>query len=75
MDAEPAYSDFITSDRSGRRNAIHDLQGDAAALQLEKLASTMEDISIEKEENKVEDDITEKTPVMNPENPDDTPTL
>lgn len=46
METEPAYSDFISCDRSGRRNAIPDLQGDAAALKLEKLASTMEDIAI-----------------------------
>ena len=49
MESEAAYSDFISCDRSGRRNAIHDLQGDAAALNLEKLASTMDDIAITEE--------------------------
>uniref|UniRef100_A0A8D2L7C3 cAMP-dependent protein kinase inhibitor gamma n=1 Tax=Varanus komodoensis TaxID=61221 RepID=A0A8D2L7C3_VARKO len=49
MDTEPAYSDFISCDRSGRRNAVHELQGDATALKLEKLASTIVDISIAKE--------------------------
>lgn len=49
MESEAAYSDFISCDRSGRRNAIHDLQGDAAALKVEKLASTMGDIAITEE--------------------------
>lgn len=45
METEPAYVDFISCDRTGRRNAIHDLQGDAAAIKLEKLTNTM-DISV-----------------------------
>uniref|UniRef100_A0A670YHN8 cAMP-dependent protein kinase inhibitor gamma n=1 Tax=Pseudonaja textilis TaxID=8673 RepID=A0A670YHN8_PSETE len=45
METEPAYADFISSDRTGRRNAIHDLPGDAAAIKLEKPANTM-DISV-----------------------------
>lgn len=45
MENEPAYSDFITSDRSGRRNAIPDLEGDAS-LNLQKLAGIMSEISI-----------------------------
>ncbi|KAL7985541.1 hypothetical protein Chor_004111, partial [Crotalus horridus] len=45
METEPAYADFISCDRTGRRNAVHDLQGDAAAIKLEKLANTM-DISV-----------------------------
>uniref|UniRef100_A0A8C5WTT1 Uncharacterized protein n=1 Tax=Laticauda laticaudata TaxID=8630 RepID=A0A8C5WTT1_LATLA len=45
METEPAYADFISSDRTGRRNAIHALPGDAAAIKLEKPANTM-DISV-----------------------------
>ncbi|KAF7240941.1 cAMP-dependent protein kinase inhibitor gamma, partial [Varanus komodoensis] len=75
MDTEPAYSDFISCDRSGRRNAVHELQGDATALKLEKLASTIVDISIAKEENQEEDEAAEKKPGMTPENRDDCPTL
>ncbi|KAJ6665670.1 hypothetical protein lerEdw1_002040 [Lerista edwardsae] len=43
---EPAFSDFITCHRTGRRNAVHELQGDATRLNLEKLAGTMDEISI-----------------------------
>ncbi|XP_061486282.1 cAMP-dependent protein kinase inhibitor gamma isoform X2 [Rhineura floridana] len=75
METEPAYSDFISCDRSGRRNAIPDLQGDAAALKLEKLASTMEDIAISGEENQEEANATEKEPGLTPNSQDDSPTL
>ncbi|KAL8179429.1 UNVERIFIED_CONTAM: hypothetical protein K2H54_066410 [Gekko kuhli] len=74
MENEEAYSDFITSDRSGRRNAIPDLQGDAS-LNLQKLAGTMGEISISEAENQAEDDTTDKEPGMKPENQDDSPTM
>ncbi|XP_078248705.1 cAMP-dependent protein kinase inhibitor gamma isoform X1 [Pogona vitticeps] len=81
MESEAAYSDFISCDRSGRRNAIHDLQGDAAALNLEKLASTMDDIAITEEEqllsaeNQVEDGATEKESGIMPKSQNSSPTL
>ncbi|XP_053250095.1 cAMP-dependent protein kinase inhibitor gamma isoform X1 [Podarcis raffonei] len=75
METEPAYSDFISCDRSGRRNAIPDLQGDAAALKLEKLASTMEDIAIAGDENQDSADATEKESGLTPKSEDGSPTL
>ncbi|XP_025023585.1 cAMP-dependent protein kinase inhibitor gamma [Python bivittatus] len=82
METEPAYSDFISCDRAGRRNAIHDLQGDAAALKLEKLANTM-DISIAEEgelfsffaENQGKEAANEKDPGMIPERKNDSSTF
>ncbi|XP_026553092.1 cAMP-dependent protein kinase inhibitor gamma [Pseudonaja textilis] len=67
METEPAYADFISSDRTGRRNAIHDLPGDAAAIKLEKPANTM-DISVADEgelffaENQGKEAASEKNP-------------
>ncbi|KAJ7331989.1 hypothetical protein JRQ81_014169 [Phrynocephalus forsythii] len=75
MENEAAYTDFISCDRSGRRNAIHDLQGDAAALKLEELASTMDNIALTEEENQVEDDATEKERGITPKSQDSSPTL
>ncbi|KAH0619112.1 hypothetical protein JD844_018792 [Phrynosoma platyrhinos] len=75
METEPAYSEFISCDRSGRRNAIADLQGDAAALKLENLASSLDDIALEEEENQVEDDDTEKKPGMTSKSQDSSSTL
>ncbi|XP_077191611.1 cAMP-dependent protein kinase inhibitor gamma [Paroedura picta] len=74
MDNEPAYSDFITSDRSGRRNAIPDLQGDAS-LNLQKLAGNMSEIAISEGETEAEADSTDKEPGTKPKNQDDSPTV
>uniref|UniRef100_A0ACB8F5W3 Uncharacterized protein n=1 Tax=Sphaerodactylus townsendi TaxID=933632 RepID=A0ACB8F5W3_9SAUR len=74
MENEPDYSDFITSDRSGRRNAVHDLQGDAS-LNLQKLAGTMSDIAISEGENQAGTDTTDKESGMKQQNQDDSPTM
>ncbi|XP_025045032.2 cAMP-dependent protein kinase inhibitor gamma isoform X2 [Pelodiscus sinensis] len=47
MEIEPAYADFISCDRTGRRNAIHDIQGDATAISMRKLAGDIGELSIE----------------------------
>uniref|UniRef100_A0A8D0HDV4 cAMP-dependent protein kinase inhibitor gamma n=1 Tax=Sphenodon punctatus TaxID=8508 RepID=A0A8D0HDV4_SPHPU len=47
MDIEPAYSNFISCDRSGRRNAVHDIQGDVTSIDLRKLAGSINELSIE----------------------------
>ncbi|XP_053106893.1 cAMP-dependent protein kinase inhibitor gamma [Hemicordylus capensis] len=62
MDSEPNYSDFITCPRSGRRNAVPDLQGDATRIHMEKLSGTMDEITIEEEENQAGSCTTEKVP-------------
>ncbi|XP_066480798.1 cAMP-dependent protein kinase inhibitor gamma [Tiliqua scincoides] len=72
---EPAFSDFISCHRTGRRNAVHDLQGDATRLNLEKLAGTMDEISIAEGESQGEADATEKEPGMTPKSQDGSPSL
>uniref|UniRef100_A0A8C4SHT9 cAMP-dependent protein kinase inhibitor gamma n=1 Tax=Erpetoichthys calabaricus TaxID=27687 RepID=A0A8C4SHT9_ERPCA len=32
MEVEPAYLDFITCDRTGRRNAVTDIEGESSTL-------------------------------------------
>ncbi|NWI18917.1 IPKG inhibitor, partial [Crypturellus soui] len=41
------YTDFISCDRAGRRNAVHDIQGDTTALSMRKLTGDISDLSIE----------------------------
>nr|XP_060628172.1 cAMP-dependent protein kinase inhibitor gamma [Anolis sagrei ordinatus] len=74
MDPEANYSEFIGCDRSGRRNAVPDLQGDATDLKLEKLASTMDDIALAGEETQGEDAAAKKSG-MTPKIQDRSPTL
>lgn len=47
MEVEATYSDFISCDRAGRRNAVHDIQGDASAISMRKLAGNISELSIE----------------------------
>uniref|UniRef100_A0A8C0J5E6 cAMP-dependent protein kinase inhibitor gamma n=1 Tax=Chelonoidis abingdonii TaxID=106734 RepID=A0A8C0J5E6_CHEAB len=47
MEIEPSYTDFISCDRTGRRNAIHDIQGDATSISMRKLAGDIGELSIE----------------------------
>lgn len=70
---EPDFSSFISCHRTGRRNAVHDLKGDATRIKMEKLASTMDEISIS-EESQGEPDATEKEPEMTPKSQDGSPT-
>lgn len=72
---EPAFSNFITCHRAGRRNAVHDLQGDATRLNLEKLAGTMDEISIAEGENQGEAAATEKELGMTAKSQDGSPPL
>ncbi|XP_009996996.1 PREDICTED: cAMP-dependent protein kinase inhibitor gamma [Chaetura pelagica] len=41
------YSDFISCDRAGRRNAVHDIQRDASSIALRKLSQELGDLSVE----------------------------
>ncbi|XP_043351540.1 cAMP-dependent protein kinase inhibitor gamma isoform X2 [Dermochelys coriacea] len=47
MEIEPSYTDFISCDRTGRRNAIHDIQGDSTTISMRKLAGDISKLSIE----------------------------
>ncbi|KAM9121615.1 cAMP-dependent protein kinase inhibitor gamma isoform 2-T6 [Pangshura tecta] len=47
MEIEPSYTDFISCDRTGRRNAIHDIQGDATSVNMRKLTGDIGELSIE----------------------------
>lgn len=47
MEIEPSYTDFISCDRTGRRNAIHDIQGDTTSISMRKLAGDIGELSIE----------------------------
>ncbi|NXX82937.1 IPKG inhibitor, partial [Urocolius indicus] len=41
------YSDFISCDRAGRRNAVHDIQRDATTISMRKLNDDLADLAVE----------------------------
>lgn len=47
-DVESTYEDFIASDRSGRRNALHDILGVPGDLKPSDLAHRLSELSINK---------------------------
>ncbi|NWY54736.1 IPKG inhibitor, partial [Chionis minor] len=41
------YTDFISCDRAGRRNAVHDIQRDATTISMRKLTKDIGDLAVE----------------------------
>ena len=54
MEVESSYSDFISCDRTGRRNAVPDVQGDSEPMGLPKLAGAMGELALEGAEGQAE---------------------
>ncbi|OCT60112.1 cAMP-dependent protein kinase inhibitor gamma [Xenopus laevis] len=52
MDLESAYSEFISCDRTGRRNAVPDLKGEEGKGQIGELSENMGELAIQGAENK-----------------------
>ncbi|NXI67935.1 IPKG inhibitor, partial [Anseranas semipalmata] len=40
------YIDFISCDRAGRRNAVHDIQRDASTISMRKLTEDISDLAV-----------------------------
>ncbi|XP_065705833.1 cAMP-dependent protein kinase inhibitor gamma isoform X1 [Patagioenas fasciata] len=41
------YTDFISSDRAGRRNAVYDIQQEATTISMRKLTGDIGNLSVE----------------------------
>ncbi|XP_069507433.1 cAMP-dependent protein kinase inhibitor gamma [Ambystoma mexicanum] len=49
MEVETAYTDFISCDRTGRRNAVPDIKGEPTSGSMRELTGDMGDLAIQGE--------------------------
>ncbi|XP_068118982.1 cAMP-dependent protein kinase inhibitor gamma [Hyperolius riggenbachi] len=54
MDVEPAYNEFISGDRTGRRNAVPDIKGECSSTGVRDVSEDMGDLSIQGAEGQSE---------------------
>ncbi|XP_061231635.1 cAMP-dependent protein kinase inhibitor gamma isoform X1 [Neopsephotus bourkii] len=67
------YTDFISCDRAGRRNAVHDIHQDATTVSVRKLTEDLGDLAVEGAESQSDATSSENDPGARPEGQENSP--
>ncbi|XP_071429169.1 cAMP-dependent protein kinase inhibitor gamma [Pithys albifrons albifrons] len=67
------YTDFISCDRAGRRNAVHDIQRDATTISMRKLTEELGDLSVEGAESQRDASCSDNDPGARPKGQESSP--
>ncbi|XP_069728190.1 cAMP-dependent protein kinase inhibitor gamma isoform X2 [Phaenicophaeus curvirostris] len=67
------YTDFISCDRAGRRNAVHDIQRDASTISMRKLTEDLGDLAVEGAESQRDATSSENDPGARPKGQENSP--
>ncbi|XP_076208294.1 cAMP-dependent protein kinase inhibitor gamma isoform X2 [Aptenodytes patagonicus] len=67
------YTDFISCDRAGRRNAVHDIQRDATTISMRKLTEDLGDLAVEGAESQRDATSSENDPGARPKGQENSP--
>lgn len=67
------YTDFISCDRAGRRNAVHDIQREATTISMRKLTEDMGDLAVEGAESQRDASSSDNAPGARPKGQESSP--
>ncbi|XP_071882649.1 cAMP-dependent protein kinase inhibitor gamma isoform X1 [Anas platyrhynchos] len=67
------YTDFISCDRAGRRNAVHDIQRDATTISMRKLTEDISDLTVEGADSEAPSTSSESDPEARPKEQENKP--
>uniref|UniRef100_A0A8V1A4G9 Protein kinase (cAMP-dependent, catalytic) inhibitor gamma n=1 Tax=Gallus gallus TaxID=9031 RepID=A0A8V1A4G9_CHICK len=67
------YTDFISCDRAGRRNAVHDIQRDANTISMRKLTKDISELGVEGAESEEASTSSECDPAARPKEQESKP--
>ncbi|XP_009924940.1 cAMP-dependent protein kinase inhibitor gamma [Haliaeetus albicilla] len=67
------YTDFISCDRAGRRNAVHDIQRDATTISMRKLTEDLGELAVEGAESQRDATSSENDPGARPKGQENSP--
>uniref|UniRef100_A0A803V6C2 cAMP-dependent protein kinase inhibitor gamma n=2 Tax=Ficedula albicollis TaxID=59894 RepID=A0A803V6C2_FICAL len=67
------YTDFISCDRAGRRNAVHDIQREATTISMRKLAEDMGELAVQGAESQRDASSSDNDPGARPKGQESSP--